>query len=137
MKYILIYKSSRYHIVASLCSTLAAILHISALEFVAAASSDSDTGCSISNTEVLHIVASQLGLLDNGTTAEANLLRLEEAFTRKTAYIDGEKCTVVLDVEKANEYKERVAKSLYRLLWEWLGEFVNQRLCKEDFAGEF
>lgn len=84
----------------------------------------------------MQIIASQLGLLDNPATSEANVARLEEAFTSKTAYIDGEKCTVVLDVEKANEYKERVAKCLYRLLWDWLGEFVNQKLCKEDFAGE-
>lgn len=120
--------------VASLCSTLAAILHICSLQFVPSESSDALEGCSIANPETLHTVASLLGLLDVPSSANSNLSKLTEAFTNKTAYIDGEKCTVVLDMEKANEYKEQVAKILYRLLWDWLGEFVNQKLCKDDYA---
>ena len=121
--------------VAAMCSTLAAILHISSLQFAPSSTSDASEGCSISTPETLHTIATLLGLLDNQATAAPNLTKLQEAFTNKTAYIDGEKCTVVLDVEKANEYKEQVAKVLYRLLWEWLGEFVNQKLCRDDFGG--
>lgn len=77
-----------------------------------------------------------LGLLDVPAAAQTNLDKLTEALTNKTAYIDGERCTIVLDVEKANEYKGQLAKILYKLVWEWLGEFVNQKLSKDDFAGE-
>lgn len=124
------------HTVASLCSTLAAILHISSLEFHSPTGNDPSEPCTIANPEVLHTIANLLGLLDNPASAQTNLSKLTEALTFKTAYIDNEKCTVVLDLEKALEYKEVVAKSLYRLVWEWLGEFVNQKLSKEDFAGE-
>lgn len=122
--------------VAAMCSTLAAILHISTLHFAPTTKTDASEGCTISNLETLRTIATLLGLLDDQPTAEANLKRLGEAFTNKTVYIDGEKCTVVLDVEQANEYKEQVAKVVYRFLWEWLGEFVNQKLCRDDFRGQ-
>ena len=121
--------------VASLCSTLAAILHISSLQFSPSTSSDGSTGCKVSTPDASHIIASLLGLLDNPATSASNLAKLEEAFTSKSGQIDGETCTIVLDVQKANDYKVHVAKNLYRLVWDWLGEFVNQKLEKEDFGG--
>ena len=122
-------------IVAAICSFLAAILHISTLQFSPSSSSNASTACVISTPDALYTIASLLGLLQNAGTSAANLAKLEEAFTSKTAYVDGEKCTIVLDTEKANENKDGVAKVLYKLLWEWLGEYVNQKLEKETFDG--
>lgn len=110
--------------VASTCQLLAAILHLGNLEFVQDNSRNTEAA-SIANTAVLDVVSSFLGV-----RAEV----LESTLTYQTRMVSGERCTVFLDPEGASAHRDELAKTLYGLLFTWLNETINQKLCKDDFA---
>ena len=110
--------------VAQTCQLLAAILHLGNLEFTVDRSRNEDAAV-VRNTDVLEIVADFLGIQPAA---------LEAALSYKTKMLKKELCTVFLDPDGASDNRDDLAKTLYSLLFAWLNEHINQRLCKDDFT---
>ncbi|KAI0315785.1 glycosyltransferase family 2 protein [Amylostereum chailletii] len=110
--------------VAQTCQLVAAILHLGNLEFTIDRSRDEDAAV-VRNTDVLAIVAEFLGV----TTSA-----LETALSYRTKLVKKELCTVFLDPDGASDNRDDLAKTLYSLLFAWLNEHINERLCRDDFT---
>ncbi|GLB39511.1 putative TRAFAC class myosin-kinesin ATPase superfamily, myosin family protein [Lyophyllum shimeji] len=110
--------------VAQTCQLIAAILHLGNLEFTIDRSRNEDAAV-VRNTDLLETVAEFLGV---------HASALESALSYKTKLVKKELCTVFLDPDGASDNRDDLAKTLYSLLFAWLNEHINQRLCKDDFA---
>jgi chitin synthase len=110
--------------VAQTCQLLAAILHLGNLEFIVDRHRNEDAAV-VRNTDILEIVADFLGVQPAA---------LESVLSYKTKLVKKELCTVFLDPDGASDNRDDLAKSLYALLFAWLNEHINQRLCKDDFS---
>ncbi|KAF6741605.1 glycosyltransferase family 2 protein [Ephemerocybe angulata] len=113
--------------VAQTCQVLAAILHLGNLEFVIDRHRNEDAAV-VRNTDVLGVVADFLGISPSA---------LEGALSYKTKLVKKELCTVFLDVDGASDNRDDLAKTLYSLLFNWINEYINQRLCAKDDGGAF
>ncbi|KAG6333627.1 hypothetical protein ID866_5463 [Astraeus odoratus] len=113
---------SKRHL-AQTCQLIAAILHLGNLEFTIDRSRDVDAAV-VRNTDTLALVAEFLGVQPSA---------LENALSYKTKMVKKELCTVFLDPDGASDNRDDLAKTLYSLLFAWLNEHINQRLCREDF----
>ncbi|EST05048.2 Cytochrome b5-like heme/steroid binding domain protein [Kalmanozyma brasiliensis GHG001] len=109
--------------VASICQVLAAILHLGNIEFHYDSHRTQDSA-TVRNPEVLDKVAEYLGIPSKS---------LEEALTYKTKLIRNEVCTILLDADGASDHRDDLAKSLYSLLFAWVNESLNEKLCRDDF----
>ncbi|KAI0922672.1 hypothetical protein AcV5_009583 [Taiwanofungus camphoratus] len=109
--------------VAQTCQLVAAILHLGNLEFTIDRHRNEDAAV-VRNTDVLDIVADFLGVQPAA---------LEAALSYRTKLVKKELCTVFLDPDGAADNRDELAKSLYSLLFAWLNEHINQRLCRDDF----
>jgi chitin synthase len=103
---------------------LAAILHLGNVTF-ANQLGGSQEAAYAKNEEVLNIVADFLGLMPS---------TLESLLTYKTKLIKKELCTVYLDAAQAVVQRDDLAKVLYSLLFSWIIEYMNIRLCKDNQA---
>lgn len=110
--------------VAQTCQLIAAILHLGNLEFTIDRHRNEDAAV-VRNTDILEIVADFLGVVPAA---------LESILSYKTKLVKKELCTVFLDPDGASDNRDDLAKSLYSLLFSWLNEHINQRLCKDDFS---
>ncbi|KAJ7647442.1 glycosyltransferase family 2 protein [Roridomyces roridus] len=110
--------------VAQTCQLVAAILHLGNLEFTIDRSRNEDAAV-VRNTDVCEIAADFLGVHPED---------LEQALSYKTKLVKKELCTIFLDPDGASDNRDDLAKSLYSLLFAWLNEHINQRLCKDDFS---
>ncbi|KAH9911828.1 glycosyltransferase family 2 protein [Epithele typhae] len=110
--------------VAQTCQLIAAILHLGNLEFTIDRHRNEDAAV-VRNLDVLEIVAEFLGVQAGA---------LEAALSYKTKLVKKELCTVFLDPDGASDNRDELAKTLYSLLFAWLNEHINQRLCRDDFA---
>ena len=110
--------------VAQTCQLVAAILHLGNLEFTVDRNRNEDAAV-VRNIDLLEIVADFLGVQPS---------ELEAALSYKTKLVKKELCTVFLDPDGASDNRDDLAKTLYSLLFAWLNEHINQRLCKEDFT---
>lgn len=109
--------------VASICQVLAAILHLGNLEFIQDHHRTQDAA-SIRNQDTLNTVSEFLGV---------SAKELEESLVLKTKLIRGEVCTIVLDADGAAANRDDLAKALYSLLFAWINEHLNEKLCKDSF----
>lgn len=110
-------------LVAQVCQLLATILHIGNLQFTSDRSMNE--GAVAVNYDVLTSVAEFLGV-----SQEA----LGELFSFKTVLMRKEVCTTFLEAEQAEQVRDELARTLYSLLFSWLNEHVNQKLCKDAFS---
>ena len=110
--------------VAQTCQLIAAILHLGNLEFMIDRHRNVDAAV-VRNTDALAMVAEFLGV-----TVSA----LETTLSYKTKLLKKELCTVFLDPDGATDNRDDLAKTLYSLLFAWLNEHINQRLCRDDFV---
>lgn len=109
--------------VAQTCQLLAAIIHLGQLEFTMDKHRNQDAAV-VRNLDVLQIVADFLGVQSAA---------LESALSYRTKLVKKELCTVFLDPEGASDNRDELAKSLYSLLFAWLNEYINSRLCRDDY----
>ncbi len=110
--------------VAQSCQLVAAILHLGNLEFVTDRQRNEDAAV-VRNTDALDIVAEFLGVQPAA---------LETVLSCKMKLVKKELCTVFLDPDGASDNRDDLAKILYSLLFSWLNESINQKLCRDDFT---
>lgn len=110
--------------VAQTCQLIAAILHLGNLEFTIDRSRNEDAAV-VRNIDILSIVADFLGVSPSN---------LESTLSYKTKLVKKELCTVFLDPDGASDNRDDLAKTLYSLLFAWLNEHINSRLCRDDFS---
>lgn len=109
--------------VAQTCQLVAAILHLGNLDFTTDRKRNEDAAV-VRNTEVLDLVSEFLGVSPTS---------LETVLSYKTKLVKKELCTVFLDPDGASDNRDDLAKTLYSLLFSWLNEHINSRLCRDDF----
>ncbi|KAA1474601.1 glycosyltransferase family 2 protein [Dentipellis sp. KUC8613] len=110
--------------VAQTCQLIAAILHLGNLEFHIDRGRNEDAAV-VRNTDELALVAEFLGVTPSA---------LEGTLSYKTKMVRKELCTVFLDPDGASDNRDDLAKTLYSLLFAWLNEYINERLCRDDFT---
>ncbi|KAF8313908.1 chitin synthase-domain-containing protein [Cantharellus anzutake] len=110
--------------VAQTCQLIAAIIHLGNIEFTRDRNRNEDAAV-VRNTDVLNIVAEFLGV---------SAASLESVLSYKTKLVKKELCTIFLDPEGASDNRDDLAKNLYSLLFSWLNEFINQKLCRDDYT---
>ncbi len=109
--------------VASICQLLAAVLHLGNVDFVVDKRRNEDSAV-VKNYPTLEIVAEFLGV-DAG--------ELELALTQKSSLVGNTVCQIFLDAEGAAANRDELANALYGLIFSWIGEFINEKLCRDDF----
>ncbi|CAG8454713.1 848_t:CDS:10 [Ambispora gerdemannii] len=114
--------------VSQIWQLLSAILLLGNIEFVNPGRNARDEAASIKNHHVLDLVAEQLGVPSS---------KLEQTLTYKTKYLRKELCTVFLNAEAATEQRDSLARALYSILFTWIVEHINSKLCNSDEPPNF
>eukprot|EP00834_Sanchytrium_tribonematis_P001063 NODE_23_length_42016_cov_0.755803.p1 type:complete len:1789 gc:universal NODE_23_length_42016_cov_0.755803:16324-10958(-) len=103
---------------------LASILHLSRIEFEDS-KDHADQQCRVKNTDVLDIVADLLEITSQD---------LLEGLTTSSALSGRDVYTKFLNAEDAKIQLKSLSKTLYGLLFTWIVEAINHRLCKTEFT---
>jgi chitin synthase len=102
---------------------IAAILHLGNLQFMDDATNMQDSAI-VKNTAELEITADLLGVEPKA---------LETCLTYQTKLIKRDLTTIFLNAEQASLQRNALAEALYSLLFVWLVESFNKKLCKSEF----
>ncbi|KAG0229955.1 hypothetical protein BGW42_001283 [Actinomortierella wolfii] len=111
--------------VAQIFQVLAAILHLGNLTFMEDTTTHTNDACVVRNIDTLILVSDILGVDPNA---------LQNTLTYKTKMIKKELCSVFLDTQGAMAQRDELAQGLYSLLFSWIVEFLNVKLCNENPA---
>lgn len=80
-------------------------------------------GAYVKNVELLEIIADALGL---------DTRALENVLTYKTQLIKKDVTTLILNAEQASIQRDDLIVTLYSLLFNWIIEHINQKLCNDN-----
>ncbi|KAI8636041.1 chitin synthase-domain-containing protein [Parasitella parasitica] len=100
---------------------IASLLHLGQLSFV-----DDRTmqeAAYVKNVETLELVSDFLGIEPRA---------LENVLTYKTQLIKKDITTLILDAEQAAAQRDELVTALYSLLFTWLIEYINSKLCNDN-----
>ncbi|CEI86116.1 Putative Chitin synthase [Rhizopus microsporus] len=115
--------------VTQIFQLLSAILHIGNLQFQGDDSSQqTQEACSIRNYDTLEMVALMLGVSPS---------KLEQSLTYKLRLIRKELCTMFLNTQGAAEQRDSLARALYHVLFLWIVEALNTKLCYSSEPANF
>jgi chitin synthase len=109
---------------ASVCQVLAAILHLGQLEFQEKKTDTTDY-CTVKNRDTLDAVAAFLGVVPQ---------QLEVMLAHKGRWVRKERVTLMLDPAGCLGHVDELARTLYRLLVDWLVESINDKINREGEA---
>ncbi|ORX87272.1 hypothetical protein BCR32DRAFT_324515 [Anaeromyces robustus] len=112
---------------AQIFQILAAILHLGNIVFVDAPKNAQET-CDIKNYQLVEFIAELLGV-----TPEA----LENVLTYQTKCIRQDVFTEYLDAASASRQRDNLANTLYSLVFNWIIEKINSKLCRDDESDNF
>lgn len=98
---------------------LATLLHLGQLEFAVG----EEEGAYVKNVQELEWVADALGV---------DARALEFTLTYKTQMIKKDVTTLILDPNQASVQRDELVSTLYSLLFNWLVEYINTKLCSND-----
>ncbi|KAJ3056155.1 hypothetical protein HK097_007879 [Rhizophlyctis rosea] len=101
---------------------MAAILHLGNVVFQDDPEHPQEP-CTVKNHQVVELVAELLGVAAHN---------LEYALTYKTKLVRKDLITVFLNAEDAAKQRDSLARTLFSLVFGWLVEHINTRLCKDD-----
>lgn len=109
--------------IARMMQLLAAILHLGNIVFVDDPSKGQEAA-NVKNVDVLSLAADFLGVDPHG---------LQLVLTYKTKLIKKDVTTVFLNAEQASKQRDDLATALYSLMFTWIVEQINVKLCNENF----
>ncbi|KAI8141545.1 chitin synthase [Fennellomyces sp. T-0311] len=111
--------------VTQIFQLLAAILHLGNIDFVDSRDGDmmAQETCSVKNHKVLEVVSAMLGVSPS---------KLETALTYKLRLIRKELCTAFMNAQGATEQRDSLAQALYHVLFLWIVESINTKICYSD-----
>ncbi|ORZ23503.1 chitin synthase [Absidia repens] len=111
--------------VTQIFQLLAAILHLGNLQFGENREGGMATqeACSVRNMDELELVSAMLGVSPS---------KLETSLTYKLRMIRKELCTMFLNPQGAVEQRDSLARALYHVLFLWIVESLNTKICYSD-----
>ncbi|KAJ3187299.1 hypothetical protein HDU85_006587 [Gaertneriomyces sp. JEL0708] len=109
---------------AQIYQVMAAILHLGNVEFQDDPEKPQEA-CTVKTREALEIAAELLGV------AATNL---ETTLTVRTKLVYRDVVSVFLNAQDAAAQRDSLATNMYSLVFSWLIEHINARLCQEDCA---
>ncbi|CAO3703668.1 unnamed protein product [Rhizopus stolonifer] len=104
---------------ARIWQLLSCLLHLGQLEFI----DEGHEAARVKNTDTLELAADFLGVDPRA---------LESLMTYKTLMIKRDVTTLILDAAASSRQRDGVASDLYSLLFSWLVEHINKRICHES-----
>ncbi|KAL0079364.1 glycosyltransferase family 2 protein [Phycomyces blakesleeanus] len=111
--------------VSQIFQLLAAILHLGNLQFAGHYETGvaAQEACSVRNRDILDTVSAMLGVSPS---------KLETSLTYKLRLIRTELCTIFMNPQGAAEQRDSLARALYHVLFLWLVESMNTKICYSD-----
>ncbi|CAO3687737.1 unnamed protein product [Rhizopus stolonifer] len=114
--------------VTQIFQLLSTILHVGNIQFQNDGDSLQQEACVVRNRETLEVVAVMLGVSPS---------KLEQSLTYKLRLIRKELCTMFLDTQGAAEQRDALARALYHVLFLWIVESINNKLCYSTEPANF
>ncbi|KAI8910359.1 chitin synthase-domain-containing protein [Gorgonomyces haynaldii] len=106
---------------AQLWQLLAAVLHLGNITF--APPHRDNEACSIKNYPQLQLVADMLGVTPSS---------LQNVLIARIKYIGTDAVSSYLDVDGASRQRDALARSLYAIIFSWIVEQINIKLCAPE-----
>jgi len=113
---------------AQIFQLLAAILHLGNIEFIDGPKNAHQDTCDIKNFELVEFIADLLGV-----TPDA----LDSVLTYQTKCIRSDVFTEYFNAESASRQRDKLANTLYSLIFDWIIEKINSKLCRDDESDNF
>ena len=110
----------RYH--TKIMQLIASLLHLGQLRFIDDPTMQQEAAF-VKNVDTLELVSDFLGV-DPGA--------LENVLTYRTQLIKNDVTTLILDAAQASDQRDELVVALYHLLFVWLIEHMNSKLCHDN-----